>query len=407
MSDLWPGVTQKPPPSSRFIADDTDLFAAAMGGDDEDERPTDKKPSYTCAACEDDSAVETVGSEVVCRRCGSIIDIPLEWSAEYRWFSSDHGNGGSGADPSRCGFPINHLMPESSLGTMILEHRQSHQMRRITRYHKWNLMPYRERALWNVFDGLQVRASNAGISNAVIEEVKELYAQLTASAICRGQAQRDAMLAACLWEALKRHEAPRMPKDIAEIFCIPLRNVTKGIKQFQHLLAIRTTGEKTDTYANAGSGGGASTPTAATPEESSDPAVTETAAAAAAETAATARALHRRTIWQRTATRTVTYEDFIAPFLTNLSVPRTAAPTLDAMVRGVCARTEELGVVPENTPPSLTASVIAFCSAEMGIRLDLAEIARVCGISVVTIQKCLKRMAPWKAQLLEVATGKE
>jgi transcription initiation factor TFIIIB Brf1 subunit/transcription initiation factor TFIIB len=60
-----------------------------------------------------------------------------------------------------------------------------------------------------------------------------------------------------------------------------------------------------------------------------------------------------------------------------------------------------LGIVPENTPPSLTASVIAFCCQELGIKMDIAEIARVCGISAVTIQKCLKRLIPAKEKLLE------
>ena len=367
MSDLWPGLTCK-----RQSHYDEPL-------------PTFESPALqSCTTCDDTSAVETIGTEVICTRCGTIIDIPLEQGAEYRWFSSD-SNGG-GADPSRCGFPINHLMPESSLGTMILANTASPLMRRIKRYHMWNLMPYRERTLWTIFESLQVRASNAGIGTAVLEEAKELFAQLTASAICRGQAQRDAMLAACLWEALKRHGTPRMPKDIAEIFNIPLKQVTKGNKQFQHLFAIRTSGQMTDTYATVAAKALPNPKEADTHEES-------------AETIA-ARAFQRRAIWQKTASRTTSYEDFITPFLTNLSVPRAAAATLEALVRHVCARTEDLGIVPENTPPSLTASVIAFCSQEMGIRLDMAEIARVCGISAVTIQKCLKRMIPWKEKLI-------
>jgi transcription initiation factor TFIIIB Brf1 subunit/transcription initiation factor TFIIB len=194
------------------------------------------------------------------------------------------------------------------------------------------------------------------------------------------------MLAACLWEALKRHGTPRMPKDIAEIFNIPLKQVTKGNKQFQHLFAMRTTGQMTNTYA--------------APTKTADSVIAVTDTVESAETIA-ARAFQRRAIWQKTASRTTSYEDFIQPFLTNLSVPRASATALEALVRDVCAKTEELGIVPENTPPSLTASVIAFCSQELGIRIDIAEIARVCGISAVTIQKCLKRMVPWKEKLLE------
>jgi len=335
-----------------------------------------------CPTCDDASAVETFGAEVVCTRCGTIVDIPLELGAEYRWFSADSGGG---PDPSRCGFPINHLMPESSLGTMILAKSSSPLMRRIKRYHMWNLMPYRERTLWCIFESLQVRASNAGIGTAVLEEAKELFAQLTASAICRGQAQRDSMLAACLWEALKRHGSPRMPKDIAEIFNIPLKQVTKGNKQFQHLFAFRLSGQLTNTYANAN-----------TPEEA-QPA----AAAIETEEVIAARAFQRKAIWQKTASRTTSFEDFIQPFMTNLAIPRTSAAPLEALVRHVCEKTEELGIVPENTPPSLTASVIVFCAQVLGLRLDIAEVARVCGISAVTIQKCLKRMTPWKEKLVE------
>jgi transcription initiation factor TFIIB len=365
MTDLWPSLLQ-----TQMGSDDKhfDLLDAIVD-----------TAEYQCATCEDDAAIQNVGAEVVCTRCGSIVDIPLESGAEYRWFSGDSSSGG-GPDPSRCGFPINHLMPESSLGTMILNKGQNPLMRRIKRYHMWNLMPYRERTLWAVFEGLQVRAANAGISTAVVEESKELYAQLTASAICRGQGQRDAMLAACLWEALKRHDAPRMPKDIADIFNIPLRQVTKGIKQFQQLLAIRTSSGQTDTYANPAS---VKKVLDTTPVEESDETITN-------------RANQRRAIWQATVSRTTSYEDFIKPFLTNLSAPA----ALEDMVRHVCAKTEELGVVPENTPPSLTASVIAFCCAELGIAIDNTEIARVCGISAVTIQKCLKRMTPWRAKLL-------
>lgn len=317
----------------------------------------------SCKTCGDSAEVQTIGAEVICLRCGTILDIPLELGAEYRWFSAD-----SGTDPSRCGFPVNPLMPESSLGTMILAGNGSRLMRRIKRYHMWSLMPYRERTLWTIFEGLQVRATNAGIGTSVIEEAKELYAQLTVSASCRGSAQRDAMLAACLWEALKRHDSPRVPKDIAEIFSLPLKLVTKGIKHFQSMLAIHSGSTDKGTYAN------------------------QTVVEPVVDTIQE-RATQRRAIWMA---KTTTYEDFIKPYLTNLSTPA----FLEDMVREVCGRIEDLGIVPENTPPSLTASVIAFCSSNAGIQLDHTDIARVCGISPVTIQKCLKRLQPWKEKLL-------
>jgi transcription initiation factor TFIIB len=365
MSDLWPGLhTQTLPNLEPVIEHDID--------------------EQTCQLCREDSCITTIGAEVICTRCGTILDIPLEWGAEYRWFSSDTGGG---ADPSRCGFPMNPLMPESSLGTMILAGDGSRMMRRIKRYHMWNLMPYRERTLWTIFESLQVRATNAGIGTSIIEEAKELYAQLTATSSCRGQNQRDAMLAACLWEALKRHDSPRMPKDIAEIFTIPLKNVTKGIKLFQSLLAMRSKQQETGTYAN--------------PTLKMEAKVEGNKGQEESDATLIARSKSRRAVWQQTIARTTTYDDFINPFLTNLSAPIAHASALASLVRHICARTEELGIVPENTPPSLTASVIAFCCQELHIAIDHTDIARICGISPVTIQKCLKRLQPWKEKLLE------
>lgn len=368
---------------------------------------TKSSSSYNCPTCFDREAIETIGSEVVCTRCGTLVDIPLEMTAEYRFFSADSA---TTTDPSRCSFPVDPLMPESSLSTMVVTRgRTSIMGRRIRRYHMWNLMPYRERNLWTVFETLQVRAMNAGISNAVIDEAKELYAQLTASFVCRGQGQRDAMLAACLWEALKRHDAPRMPRDIADIFCISVQAVTRGIRQFQQTLAIRTTARATDTYTTVVSSRTAATATARLSDTSltTDDTTTATSStaspAAPADSAATlaARARQRLSDIRATASRTTSYEDFIAPFLTNLSIPREHAATLESMVRITCRRIDELGIVPENTPPSLTGSVIAFCCAELGIRMDQTVLARVCGISAVTITKCLKRLQPWRERILD------
>jgi len=369
MSDLWSALAHSEP-----MADNLDQYFDSLSIQD-----YVAAHKVTCPICEDDEAIQSDTSDVVCTRCGTILDTPLEEGAEYRFYNSE---GGGGPDPSRCGFPVNHLTPQMSLGTMLISRGNSASSNTLKRYHNWIIAPYRERMLRIIFESLQVRGANAGVSTAVIEEAKELFAQQTASASCRGQIQRDSLLAACLWEGFKRHESHRMPKEVADIFHIPLRQVTKGIKQFQHLFAMRTTGEMKDTYTNPSKKLVAAEPKIEVVES---------------EEVATQRALHRRAIWQRTASRTTSYEDFITPFLSNLSAPR----QLESLVRHVCARTEELAIVPENTPPSLTASVIAFCSQELHLNLDVAEIARVCGISAVTIQKCLKRMIPEKEKLLK------
>ena len=365
MTDLWPSLQKQKQTDSW-----ADLTESASETKTETETEGD---GLYCPHCKSSESVETIQSDLVCFQCGTILDTNIDETAEFRWYAHDSGN----PDTSRCGFPINPLMPESSLGTMILDNgSRSSVMRRTKQYHLWNMSTSRENTLWRIFDSLHVRASNVGIGSAVIDDAKELFAQISASVICRGQVQRDAMLAACLWEAFRRHETPRLPKDLSEIFNIPLSSVTKGIKQCQQLIAHRKINQSTDTY------------TVPESEKTKQHKIEHVVAT----TTEADRASFRKHIGQMNTNRITSYNDFIEPFLTNLAIPRRLFGTLTDLVRTTCEKIEELDILPENTPPSLTASVIMFCCKKLEHPIDIAEVARVCGISVVTIQKCLKRI---------------
>jgi transcription initiation factor TFIIIB Brf1 subunit/transcription initiation factor TFIIB len=62
---------------------------------------------------------------------------------------------------------------------------------------------------------------------------------------------------------------------------------------------------------------------------------------------------------------------------------------------------DELGVCPETTPPSLAACSIALASHHLGFPKTNHDIAGVCGISLATLQKCMKRIEPWKPTLFQ------
>jgi transcription initiation factor TFIIIB Brf1 subunit/transcription initiation factor TFIIB len=245
-------------------------------------------------------------------------------------------------------------------------------MRKIKRYHTWNLMPYRERNLWGIFEGLHVRAVNAGIGVGVLEEAKRLYAQLSILCVCRGT-QKEALLAACLYESLKRSGTPRRPKDIATIFQINIRYVTKGLKQFANLLNMdERLGQK---------------PEPATDKKEPEP------------TPVTVES--RRAKWDTISRSTTTFEHYIDPFVSKLEAPRQLTGTLIALTRQICTRADDMGICPENTPPSLTAAALALACGALSIQKTIQEIAAVCDISVVTLHKCLKRLDQWKQNLLE------
>jgi transcription initiation factor TFIIIB Brf1 subunit/transcription initiation factor TFIIB len=373
MTELFPGLAQTRPltdEEQRIL----DYFDKHIQPQEEGE-----ESYWHCDACDTDTHIQTQNDCVLCTACGQIFENVLDQGPEYRWFSSDE----RGSDPTRVGAPQNPLLPESSLGTtMLLRKHHGNAMRKIKRYHTWNLMPYRERNLWGIFEGLHVRAVNAGIGIGVLEEAKRLYAQLSILCVCRGT-QKEALLAACLYESLKRSGTPRRPKDIATIFQINIRYVTKGLKQFANLLDMdERIGPKREPAAQA-------------------PAPTAAAATAAPALQVPVSVESRRAKWDKISRSTTTYEHYVDPFVSKLEAPRHLTGTLIALTRQICARADDMGICPENTPPSLTAAALALACGALSIQKTIQEIAAVCDISVVTLHKCLKRLDQWKQNLLE------
>lgn len=337
---------------------------------------------WSCENCQTSEHVKIENDSKLCTRCGEVFEYILDQGPEYRWFSGDDRN----PDPTRVGAPQNPLLPESSLGTtMILRKNHGNAMRKIKRYHTWNLMPYRERNLWGIFEGLHVRAINAGIGLGVLDEAKRLYAQLSSLCVCRGT-QKEALLAACLYEGLKRSNTPRRPKDIGTIFQINIRYVTKGLKQFANLLDMdERLGEKKDK------------PQVVTTDinlrtDEKEPAKPKVVSIES-----------RRAKWDKVSCSTTTYEHYIEPFISKLEAPRHLTGTLIVITRQICSRADDMGICPENTPPSLTAAALALACISLNIQKTIQEIAAVCDISVVTLHKCLKRLDVWKTKLLESA----
>lgn len=306
---------------------------------------------FSCPDCKESGEIILDDEEVICQSCGNQLCYLIDSSAEYRWFGSEDRH----PDPTRVGNPINPLLPESSLGTRILMRPGDNKaMRRIRQYHLWNIMPYRERTLWTVFEMLQVRASNAGISLAIVEETKQLYAQVSPLCICRGQ-QKDALLAACLYESLKRHDTPRRPVEIAEMFQIDVKLITRGVKQFSGLLE---------------------------------------------EHLHSAPPTHR-VLEKKVETPSTNFRHYLEPAIYRLETPRIHHGKILEFASHIGMTIDELGICPETTPSSLAASALALSLEIFKIHKSNVEIANVCTISVATLQKCLKRIEAWRPVLLK------
>jgi transcription initiation factor TFIIIB Brf1 subunit/transcription initiation factor TFIIB len=304
-----------------------------------------------CQECDTADNIHVEKEEMVCYGCGTSMGFNIDSSAEYRYYGAD----GRDPDPTRVGHPINPYYPESSSGTRILQRMgESKAMRRIRQYHSWNIMPYNERSLWGVFDLLHIRCTQAGISMAIEEETKQVYAQVSPLRIWRGVA-KEAIMGACLYESLKRHGVPWRPAEVAAVLQIDSKLITKGSKQLSELL-----------------------------EEHSH---------------STANTLTEMPEEEEKITHSTGFQHYLEPAMSRLETPRAKHGAILEFGTRMGHRINKVGMVSETTPSSLAASAMVLTCEHFGLEKTTTEIAKVCSISTATLQKCLKRIAKWRPLL--------
>jgi transcription initiation factor TFIIIB Brf1 subunit/transcription initiation factor TFIIB len=332
---------------------DDDAFQAFV--ESEVAAPMATKACSSCGTENDDWSYEEYG---VCTNCGEIQERAIDSGAEYRFFGlEDRGS----TDPCRVGAPMDTRFPTSTLGTVILSHAQGGNssarmaMARIRRYHAWNLLPYRERSLLQVFEQIALAATNNGFDQRTMDYAKDLYVKLVAHCDRRGMS-RTSIVASCLYSALKTVNQPRKPKEIADMFHLSIAQFTKSLKYFQEVLCMANQrGLLTSTAAPA--------------------------------TLPTTRA-----------------SNYISNPLSKLPISRKAYTVLLSAAQRIADVVEDLELCPENMPPSLAAGVLALVLQRAKIvDIPAERIAGVCGVSEGTLVKCHKKLdAAAKRGLFEI-----
>lgn len=283
-----------------------------------------------CPYCEDESVVLEDGN-YICTTCSSVTNRFIDNSAEWRYYGAEDNKS---SDPTRCGMPVNDLLPNSSLGSVISSKAgESYGMRLIRKHHFWNSVTYKERSLYHIFDSISTNAVNHGLPPSIIEEAKALYKKMSETKMTRGD-NRNGMIATSIYMSCKNHNVPRSSKEIANIFNIKNTTMTKGCKRFQELMRVNM--------------------------DSSEP------------------------------------EDFVNRFGSKINM----SPDMRELCKIVMKKADEVGVLSENTPPSIAAGVIYLIITVCKLPITKNDLSNVCGISQVTICKCFKKLYTYRASIL-------
>ena len=225
-------------------------FKGFRGSEEEEARPPDADDEQdilkihdvanyvreTCSFCAKSDTVLLIEGNLSCTSCGTVHSQYIDMAPEWRYYGSEDVR--RGGDLSRCGMPVNELLPNSSFGaTISYSYNESMNMRILRRYQMWNAMSYKERSLYNIFDTITMHAANHGISKNIIYQAKVYYKQISELKISRGD-NRTGLIASCIYMACKANHVARSAKEIAKIFNIPPTTMTRGCKRFQELLRI-------------------------------------------------------------------------------------------------------------------------------------------------------------------------
>lgn len=317
-----------------------------------DETPS--KTGLTAAAdteiCPYCDAADTFdhSDNIICTSCGYVIERSFDTTAEYRFFAQED----RGGDPTRVGAPQDAHLPQASLGTVILNgYGSAKTMYKVRKYHSWNTIPYRERALIQTYERLSLIGLNFGINQSIIEATKSTYITLQDVGGRQGLS-RDAMLSACLYVALKESGSPRKPKEVADIFGLSSATFTKALKQMQEVMALARQKGRVESYKKP----------------------------------------------QSASTRA---KEYIGLPLSRLPMQRTQMEYIQKLAESIADKVETDGLSQENMPPSLAAGCLAFVlKRSEAIDIPISKIAEASEISVATLQKCLRRLEA-HAEILE------
>ena len=267
---------------------------------------------------------------IKCKLCHNDITNIIE-TPEWRFY----GSGDSKSDnPTRCGLPENILLPKSSLGSSIRGGSLNETMNKISRYQRWNSMPYKERSLYKVFLEIDTKCNQHNLTKVISQTAKSLYSLISSTKISRGK-NRIGIIAACVYNSCKECNAPRSPNEIAEIFMIENKIMTKGCKQYIEIIRM----SKID-------------------------------------------------ISRVQDIRSITLHDFIDRFGYKLNLS-----DIDiSHIKNIADICIELNIINDNTPPSMASGCIYLYIKYKQLDISKKNIGEVCKISEVTINKCSKKI---------------
>lgn len=200
---------------------------------------TIKFSNFYCTDCKDYTVINEK-NVLICDNCGLEKDAIVDCGAEWHNFNDST----TGTDPSRCGLVQNPLLYESSYGTSI-ENTYDPIFMKLRQLMQWESIKYSEKSKREVFSKLTNIGTQYKLKHNVIEYAQQLYVEIIEikneidEKSSRGNFL-EGLIAACLSKSCDEFKIPIFAKDLAKMFNIDQKNITRGINKFESLILHST-----------------------------------------------------------------------------------------------------------------------------------------------------------------------
>ena len=207
---------------------------------------TDEKPAnnYECVECKGTKVIAPEGLPV-CTQCGLVDDRYISDVAEW---TSGISEDGKVSDPARCGADAhsNPNLYSSQWGksTVISTGRGSstYKNRRMATINFHQAMNHKDRGLYHAYKDIEDAC--ASLPEVVLRDAKMIYKTFNEKKLTRG-AVRVGIKANCVLYACRLANYPRTTKEVADMFNIQPKDISRTSEMFKSVLV--TTHEEENT----------------------------------------------------------------------------------------------------------------------------------------------------------------
>lgn len=202
-------------------------------------KPTTKPvDNRLCTYCSGDKILTREG--MVCMECGTVDHVYIEENAEWTNGMPDDGKA---SDPSRCTLPsANHELFSDAWGkgTVIsTKYSSNYETKRMAKINFHNSMNHKDRSLFHAYRDID-EACNT-LPETVLKDAKSMYKKFNEGKLTRG-AVRAGIKANCVLYACRLAQIPRTTKEIADMFGIQSKDISRTTQIFTETI----NDEKTD-----------------------------------------------------------------------------------------------------------------------------------------------------------------